>query len=394
MRPFEGLRVIDTTHVLAGPFATYQLAVLGADVVKIERPGDPDQTRGQGPDPELRRTGMATTYLAQASNKRCLTLNLKTDQGVGILRRLISDADVFVENYRPGAFDELGLSYEALASINQRLVYCSISAFGQIGPRSSQTAYDMVVQATSGLMAMTGTRTVNPIRIGAPVIDYATGTSAALAISSALYQRERSGRGQRIDVSMFDVATILMGAQVTAFSYGGHEPQPTGNRHAVATIGCYETKDGQIMIAAANPRQQARLWKLLGRPELIRNNEGERLAHAAQATSVLEQVFLERSAAEWEDYLQAHGVPAGRVRTMVEALDDRQRGARQALHQHDGCDGVARPFTVPVAAFQFQHDGPRIDHAPRRVGADTDAVLTQLGFDPAAIAGLRENGVV
>ena len=394
MRPFEGLRVIDTTHVLAGPFATYQLAVLGADVVKIERPGDPDQTRGQGPDPELRQTGMATTYLAQASNKRCVTLELKTDKGAGILRRLVAGADVFVENYRPGAFDGLGLGYEALSGLNRRLVYCSISAFGQDGPRSSQTAYDMVVQATSGLMAMTGTQAVHPIRIGAPVVDYATGTSAALAISSALYQRERSGRGQRIDVSMFDVATILMGAQVTAYSYGGHEPHPTGNRHAAATIGCYDTKDGQLMIAAANHRQQARLWTLLGRPELIRNNEGERLADAAQATGVLDQVFRERTAAEWEDYLQAHHVPAARVRTMVEALTDGQRGARQALHQHDGCDGVVRPFTVPVAAFQFQHDGPRVDYAPKRAGADTDEILAELGFDPAAIAGLREDGVV
>ena len=319
---------------------------------------------------------------------------MKTGQGADILRRLVAGADVFVENYRPGAFDGLGLGYEALSGANPRLVHCSISAFGQDGPRSSQTAYDMVVQATSGLMAMTGTEAVHPIRIGAPVVDYATGTSAALAISSALYQRERSGRGQRIDVSMFDVATILMGAQVTAYSYGGHEPHPMGNRHAAATIGCYDTKDGQLMIAAANHRQQARLWTLIGRPDLIRNDEGERLADSAQAAGVLEQVFRGRTAADWEDHLQAHHVPAARVRTMVEALGDGQRGARQALYQHAGCDGVGRPFTVPVAAFQFQQDGPRIDHAPRQAGADTDAILAGLGFDPTAIAGLRGDGVV
>lgn len=393
-RPFDGIRVIDTTHVLAGPFATYQLAVLGAEVIKIERPGDPDQTRGQGADPELRASGMATTYLAQASNKRCITLDLKTPRGQELFRELIATADVFVENYRPGAYDDLGLGYEQLAALNPRLIYCSISAFGQHGPRGGQTAYDMVVQATSGLMAMTGTEEVNPIRIGAPVVDYATGTTGAFAIASALFQRERTGRGQRIDLAMFDVANILMGAQITSHSYGGHVPHPLGNRHASPTIGCFETADGLLMLAAANHRQQERLWNLVGRADMIRDDGGKKLADAPGATAVLEAIFLTRSAAEWEDHLQANHVPAARVRTMVEALQDKQHGARGVLHRHEGCDGVERPFAVPVAAFQFAHGGPRIDSAPQLAGADTADVLGALGLSEPAIAALRADGVV
>src|SRR4029453_9209739 len=178
MRPFEGIRVIDVTHVLAGPFATYQLALLGADVIKIEHPDDPDQSRGAGTDKELNRRNMGTAYLTQASNKRSITLDLKQTRDRDTLKKLVLTADVFVENYRPGAFDALGLGYAELAAINPRLIYASFSAFGQRGPRGVQTAYDHVIQASSGIMAMTGTPEVNPVKFGSPAVDYATGMTA------------------------------------------------------------------------------------------------------------------------------------------------------------------------------------------------------------------------
>ncbi|WGF88110.1 CaiB/BaiF CoA transferase family protein [Marinivivus vitaminiproducens] len=394
MRPFDGIRIIDTTHVLAGPFATYQLAILGAEVIKIEHPKEPDQTRGQGADAELRATGMATTYLAQSSNKRCVALDLKTPAGREVMTELLRTADVFVENYRPGAFDALQLGYDEIAKINSRLIYCSISAFGQTGPRGPQTAYDLVIQAASGLMAMTGTPEVNPVRIGAPVVDYSTGTAAAFAISSALFQREKTGKGQRIDLSMFDMATILMGAQVTSYSYGGHEPRPMGNRHFTATIASYETRDGLLMIAASNMRQQARLWRALDRPDMIKTDEGERLAKRDEEAAVLTGIFLTRTADEWETYLQSKHVPASRVRRMTEALDDPQLAVRGVLHHYDGCEGVDRSFTVPVAAFQFAHGGPSIETPPRQAGADTDAVLAEAGFRADRVAELRSSGVI
>src|ERR1700730_8673943 len=211
-RPFEGIRVIDITHVLAGPFAAYQLAVLGADVIKVEHPDDPDQSRGAGTDKELNRRNMGTAFLTQGSNQPTITLGLKLEKDRDMLKKLVVTADIFVENYRPGAFEALGLGYEALAAINPRLIYASFSAFRQHGPRGPQTAYDHVIQASSGIMAMTGSKDVHPIKFGAPAIDYATGMSGAFALASALFQRERTGRGQRIDMAMLDVAMILMGS--------------------------------------------------------------------------------------------------------------------------------------------------------------------------------------
>src|SRR3977135_2639270 len=227
-RPFEGIRVIDVTHVLAGPFATYQLAVLGADVIKIEHPSEPAQSRGAGTDQELNRRNMGTSFLTQASNKRSITLDLKLADDREILKDLVATADVFVENYRPGAFEALGLGYAALSAINPLLIYASFSAFGQSGPRGPQTAYDPVIQATSGIMAMTGTTDVHPVKLGAPAVDYATGMTGAFALAAALFQRERTGRGQRIDMAMLDVAMILMSSHLTGYLRNGVHTNPHG----------------------------------------------------------------------------------------------------------------------------------------------------------------------
>ena len=287
VRPFDGIRVIDVTHVLAGPFATYQLALLGADVIKVEHPDEPDQSRGTGTDKALNRAGLGTSFLAQASNKRAITLDLKTEAGREALKRLVATADVFVENYRPGALDALGLGYAHLSAINPRLIYASFSAFGDSGPHRERTAYDHVIQATSGIMAMTGTKDVNPVMFGAPAIDYATGTTGAFALSAALFQRERTGRGQKIDMAMLDVAMILMSSHLAGYLRNGTHPKPHGNRHAHATNGAYETKDGLLMVGASNLRQQRRLWTVLGRPDLIKRSNDEREADHARETEVL-----------------------------------------------------------------------------------------------------------
>jgi crotonobetainyl-CoA:carnitine CoA-transferase CaiB-like acyl-CoA transferase len=195
-RPFEGIRVIDITHVLAGPHATYQLALLGADVIKVERPGDPDQSREQGPDKEANKQWMGTGFLGQGSNKRCVSLDLKMPQGQEILKRLVKDADVLVENYRSGALRALGLGFEDLTKIKPDLIYCSLTAWGQDGPRGSQTAYDQVIQGYSGIMSITGTNDSGPVRCGPQLLDFGMGITAAFAIASALFHRERTGEGQ------------------------------------------------------------------------------------------------------------------------------------------------------------------------------------------------------
>jgi len=379
MQPFEGIRVIDVTHVLAGPFATYQLAVLGADVIKVEHPDDPDQSRGVGSDKEFNRRGMGTSFLTQASNKRSITLDLKQEKDRDILKKLVATADVFVENYRPGAFEALGLGYEALAAINPRLIYASCSAFGQTGPRGPQTAYDHVIQATSGIMAMTGTKDVHPIKLGSPVIDYATGTTGAFALAAALFQRERTGKGQRIDMAMLDVAMILMSSHLTGYLHNGTHPRPHGNSHPHATNSAYAAKDGIVMLGASNLRQQKRLWTVLGRPDMIKKTNDEREADHAREVATLAEIVRTKSAGEWEEFLQAHHVPAARVRTMGEALADPQLLSRGVIHRHAAGADVQGQLSVPLAAFTFAHGGPRIDSPPPMLGQHNEEIFAELG---------------
>jgi crotonobetainyl-CoA:carnitine CoA-transferase CaiB-like acyl-CoA transferase len=388
-RPFEGIRIIDITHVLAGPFAAYQLAVLGAEVIKVEHPDEPDQSRDGGTDRALNRAHMGTSFLTQGSNKRSITLDLKQEAGREVLRRLVARADVLVENYRPGAFEALGLGYEALLKINPRLIYCSISAFGQDGVRREQTAYDHVIQATSGIMASTGTEEVNPIKIGAPAVDYATGTMGAFALASALFQRERTGKGQHIDLAMLGVAMMMQASLMAGYFRNGSEPKPHGNKQPFATNSAYDAKVGMVMIGASNLRQQARFWRAVERPDMIKTDNEARVDDREREAAIIADIIKSKTADEWEVYFQARHVPAARVRTMAEALADPHFESRRVFHRFDSAPGVDGPFGVPLAAFKFAHGGPSIETPPREMGADTEAVLGELGYAAGEIAALR-----
>jgi crotonobetainyl-CoA:carnitine CoA-transferase CaiB-like acyl-CoA transferase len=321
---------------------------------------------------------MGTSFLTQASNKRSITLNLKLENDCEILKKLVATADVFVENYRPGAFDALGLGFQALASINPRLIYASFSAFGQRGPRGRQTAYDHVIQASSGIMAMTGTKEVHPVKFGAPAIDYATGMTGAFALASALFQRERTGLGQRIDMAMLDVAMTLMGSHLTGYLRNGVHPKPRGNHHPHATNGAFATKSGLVMLGASNLRQQRRLWTVLERPDMIKRTNEERDADHDREIAVLTEIMLTRTADQWEEFLQARHVPAARVRTMGEAVADPQLATRGIIHRHATATGMEGGFGVPLAAFTFAHGGPRIDAPPPTLGQHNEEIFGEL----------------
>ena len=310
-RAFDGIRIIDITHVLAGPFAAYQLALQGADVIKVEHPDDPDQSRGTGSDRALNHAGMGTGFLTQASNKRSITLDLKTPAGREILQKLVATADVLVENFRPGAFEALGLGYEDLRKINPKLIYASFSAFGQGGPRRTQTAYDHVIQSTSGIMAMTGTPEVHPVKIGAPAIDYATGTMGAFALASALFQRERTGAGpahRHGDAGRGDdpdgVAPDRLPAQ---------RPAPEAQRQQASARHQQRLSDAG-RAGDAGRVEPAPAEAAVDGAGTSRHDQAHATTSATRIMptrkQLLEQIMLTRTAAEWEEFLQARHVPA------------------------------------------------------------------------------------
>ena len=396
MRPFEGVKILDCTHVLAGPFAAYQLAVLGADVIKVEDPNEPDQSRESGADMALNKARMGTGFLTQGSNKRSIALNLKTEDGQAALKRLVKDwADVFVENYRPGALKALGLGYEDFSRLNPKLVYASMTAFGQDGPRGNMTAYDHAIQSTSGITAATGTETSGPIKVGAPVIDYAVGTTGAFALSAALYQTLRTGKGQYIDMAMLDVALMLQASHITDYFHSGHTTKRAGNKMRFPESSMQEASDGLVQLAASNPRQHQRFYNAIGEAaEAERRSLDERYGRYEEKQSMIAAKMKGKTAQEWEDYLQSKHVPATRVRPLQEALQDPHLKHRGILHRHENVPGVGKGVTVPLQAFKFAHDGASIQRPPPQLGQHTDEILASVGYTADQIAAMRKSGAV
>ena len=399
MKAFEGYRVLDLTHVLAGPFSTYQLAVLGAEVIKIEPPDAPDMVREEGAVEALNREGMGIMFQSQGANKRGLSLNLKSEAGRDIFKRLAAGADVVVENYRAGALPSLGLGYDELAALNPSLIYCSITGFGQTGPKAGHTAFDNVIQARSGLMATTGTVHSAPVRVGAPVLDYGTGAQAAFAIAAALLRRERTGEGQRLDVSMLDATLVLMSSATLTSEVSGRPPLPHGNSHPIRyAYACYPTEDGLLMLGVHTPRQHARLWRALGREDLAAEMKGmgprDIEACHERHRPLLQEILLTRPACAWEARLVEAGLPASRVRSLHETLADPQLEGRAVLQRADGFTGFGDTARVPVSATTWAEDGPEITSPPPSHGEHTEEVLSELGFSAEEVRSLREQGVV
>ncbi len=392
-KPFEGIRVLDLTHVLAGPFSTFQLACLGADVIKIESPHTPDMTRIEGVDAEQNAKQYGSYFYSQNAGKRGITLDLKTDTGRDVLWRLIQDADVLVQNYAGNSLDKLGFSYEAVAKANPDIIYCKISGFGATGPKADHPAYDVVIQAFSGLMAANGEANANPVRVGPPMVDYGSGAQAAFAISAALFQRLQTGRGQYIDVSMLDAALMMMSAQVVDTSITNESPSPHGNAHpSLAGYATYDTADGQLMIGAWTNKQISSLFKALGKPERakeILNTEREHIGLQRDADSkLISEILMEKSADEWEALLNHAHIPAARVRTLDETLIEEQlrhRGVLQGVSGDDQQPDSPCPAVLPVTAFTYAHGSPGIKSAPPKLGEHTREVLLEAGYSESEL---------
>ena len=396
MALLEGVRVLDLTNVLAGPFCCYQLAVLGAEVIKVEVPGQGDLARQLGADPALNRAGMGASFLAQNAGKRSVTMNLKRPPGREAFRRLAATADVVVENFRPGVMERLGLGYEALCRVKPDLVYCAISGFGQDGPLRGNPAYDQIVQGLSGVMSVTGGPGTAPLRVGYPVCDTIGGITAAFAIAAALVQRERSGRGERIDVSMLEATLVTMGWAVSNWLIAGVAPSPMGNENMTAApSGTFATGHGLLNIAANKQEQFEALAALVGRTDLVTDprfaDREDRKRYRFELKAELERALAARPAAEWAPLLNAHGVPAGEVLSVPEVLGHPQVAGRGLVTRFASAPGLDREIAVVRAGFRLASGDPAPASPPPALGADTDAILAELGFSAAEIEAMRED---
>jgi crotonobetainyl-CoA:carnitine CoA-transferase CaiB-like acyl-CoA transferase len=394
-----GARVLDLTNVLAGPFCCYQLAQLGADVIKVEVPGSGDLARQLGADPELNRRGMGASFLAQNAGKRSITINLKSDKGRDVFRRLVASADVVVENFRPGVMDRLGLGYGALKAVKSDIIYCAISGFGQDGPLKFNPAYDQIIQGLSGVMSVTGDKTSAPLRVGYPVADTMGGITAAFAIAAALFRRERSGEGELIDVSMLESTLVAMGWAVSNWLIAGVKAEPMGNENMTASpSGAFHTGDGLLNIAANKQEQFETLCRLIGRDELAVDprfaGREDRKRHRFELKREIEQALAARTATEWAALLNQHGVPAGEVLDVPAVLEHPQIKERRLLHTFEQVPGVDRPVSVVRAGFRLGSGDPAPAMPPPALGADTADILAELGFSKRDLDELaRENAI-
>jgi CoA:oxalate CoA-transferase len=402
MQAFSGIRVLDITRVLAGPYASYQLALLGAEVIKIEpvKKGESTRWRSEG-DAKLGDIGMSPSFLTQGANKSSLTLNLDSKEGQEIFLKLAATADVIVENLRTGSMAKRNIGYEQVCKVKSDIIYCSMTGYGQKGPKSRYPAYDSVIQAAAGFMSITGTPESGPLKSGPPVVDYAMGMSGAYAISAALFQRSRDGIGQHIDISMQDSCMALMSSILTAYMNTGNPPGLRGNeapsRSPASTT--FNTADGLLAIAINEQHQFINLLKAIGLAEMLLDERfkdaASRRNHTQLLRDAIQEALMRDSASNWEPLINEAGVPAAKVLSIPEVMKTEQVVSREFFGKfsQEEC-GLDRDIQLPKAAFQFRTNGPTLRSPPPRIGADSQDILENLGYLPDEIEGFRKSGAI
>ena len=388
IKPLSDKKVIDLTHVLAGPYCTYQLGLLGAEVIKVESPRG-DMTRPWGGEEEQINLGLGTGFVAQNAGKRSIVIDIKDPRGSAIVQDLVKTADIFVENYRPGKMLECGLDFDKLSSINSELIYTSISAFGQNGPHGHRPGFDDVIQATSGFMSI-NVRGDGPIRTGGPVLDYATGMHATSAVLAALMLLEKTGKGQHIDISMQDVTMLLMNRHTSIAATTGVPLPPLQDREG-PLLGRYLTRDGYVMLAGYRARHKRTILEALGLTEYSSMSSAQLNNLSEQIESDVERVLKNKTTAEWDEVFSKFGVVAGGVKDLIEVLATGQPEARDLLTTVNSSFGNHQ-----VSTIGYKINGSTLEpgtHVPL-LGEQTEEVLLELGYSNEQISDLFDKGIV
>jgi CoA:oxalate CoA-transferase len=394
--PLNGIRVLDVTNVLAGPFCGFQLLLLGAEIIKIEHPEKGDLARSLGADLKANLNLMGASFVAVNAGKQSVTIDLKSPEGKQIFKQLAAISHVVLENFRPGVMNRLGLDWPVLTKVNPRLVYCAISGFGQDGPLAMQPAYDQVIQGMSGIMSVTGDKQSAPLRVGYPVCDTVGGLTAAMAICAALVEAQATGRGRMIDVSMLESTLASMGWVISNYLNAGVEPVPMGNENfTAAPSGTFRTADGLLNIAANENSQYEKLCDVIGRPELKTDvrfaQRGTRTQNRLTLNAEIGPELMKRGAAEWEQLLIAVGVPAGRVLSVPEILSHPHLAYRKFISAFEEPAGKQE---VTRGGFLFSdREGAPSGPAPK-LSEHTEAWLSKLGYDRGEIHNLRQKHVI
>jgi len=395
-QPFAGVRILDFTHFLAGPFGTAQFALFGADVVKIEPPGG-DDTRTTTIDRKRAAEKMAPAFMAVNSNKRSVVLDLSKPSAVEVVKRLVRDADVVWENFRPGVMTRLGLGYETLSAINPALVYCALSGFGQDGPERDTAAFDGKIQAMSGIMSITGDPAGGPMRTGFAACDLIGGMTSAFAVASALYQRTHTGKGQFIDVSLLDSTLNFLGTQLCEYTLTGLRQGQFGNLSVSRKVTAHRFRagDGYLVLAVLTDRHFGNLMRALGREDALADERFRdwfsRAEHEAALRAVIEGAMQDGTAKAWEQRLTAADVPCATVYTLSEIVEHPQLAYRDVVQSVETEHG---PMRLVGPAFKLAHGAGGLHRVAPVLGQDTDELLAMAGYDEAAIAALRAEGAV
>ena len=394
VKPLDGLRVIDLTRVLAGPFCTMLLADMGADVIKVENPVGGDDSREFGPF----KKGLSSYYMGLNRSKRGVTLNLKNERAKEMLKQLVKDADIVVENFKPGTMNKLGLGYEVLREVNPAIIYAASSGFGQVGPYSPRAAYDLIIQGMSGFMSITGFDKERPVKSGSSIADILTGVFTTIGILAALEHRRKTGEGQMIDVAMLDCMIAILENALASYDSTGESPEPIGNVHrSIAPFATFNTADGQINICAGNDDLWRRLCEVIGMTECLEDPRFEgnkaRVAHFSELEPIMNEKLSGKTTAEWAAALDAVKVPCGAIMNMEQVVSDPHVIAREAIIEL--VHPVVEKLLVSNTPIKFSGTPAGIARLAPELGEHNAEVYGELlGLSEEDIAQLKENGVI